>query len=149
MDWNLKEFSELDALALYKILRLRVDVFVVEQNCPYPEIDGKDLDCWHLYREAKGEIAAYARLLSPGISYSEASIGRVIVNDSFRGQKLGEQLIKEAIAQSQKLWPGQKIKIGAQAHLQDFYGRNGFKPVSEIYLEDGIPHIDMLREPSN
>ena len=144
MDWILKPYAELTTDELYQILKLRVDVFVVEQTCPYPEIDGKDPACWHLFKRIDGQIAAYARLLPPGLSYPEASIGRVIVHEDFRGQGLGEQLMGLAIEHSGNLWPGHFIQIGAQAHLQPFYGLNGFEPVSEIYLEDDIPHVDML-----
>lgn len=143
MSWHLFPFNELSTPKLYAILKLRVDIFVVEQNCPYPEIDGKDSLCYHLYKEIDGEIAAYARLLPPGLSYEEASIGRVIVNPKYRGQKLGESLLKEAIRHTQNLW-NSSIQIGAQAHLQKFYSAQGFVPNSEIYLEDDIPHLDML-----
>ncbi|MCL1949152.1 MAG: GNAT family N-acetyltransferase [Turicibacter sp.] len=144
MEWVLAHFDELGGALLYEILKLRVDVFVVEQNCPYPEVDGKDPHCWHLYQKIDGEIAAYARLLPPGISYKEASIGRVIVNEKFRGMRLGDSLIETAIQEAKKLFPGENIKIGAQARLHGFYSRAGFKSVSVPYDEDGILHIDML-----
>jgi len=149
MSWTLKPFNELSITELYEILKLRVNIFVVEQNCPYPELDGKDPKCWHLYKEIDGEIAAYARLLPPGLSYDEPSIGRVIVHSKFRGQKLGDELLTEAIKQAAKLFPNTDIQIGAQAHLQNFYAKQSFLPNSEIYLEDDIPHLDMLRKTSS
>ena len=144
MTWQLKAFDELTTAQLHDIYRLRVDVFVVEQHCPYPEIDGADPACLHLFKEEGNQIAAYARLLPPGTTYPSASIGRIIVAPEFRKQSLGFQLLDQAIAAAQKHWPG-PLEIGAQAHLKDFYASRGFNQVGEIYLEDGIPHMDMKR----
>jgi len=144
MNWELKKFDELTNNELYDVLRLRVDIFVVEQTCPYPEIDGKDEESLHLMYKENGEIVAYARILPPGLSYDEASIGRVIVAESHRGTGLGHELIDQAVKESLAEY-NQPIKIGAQAYLEDYYSAAGFETVSDVYLEDDIPHIDMLR----
>jgi ElaA protein len=143
MSWELKRFDHLTNKELHDILRLRVDIFVVEQNCPYPEIDGKDPKSLHLMYKEKDEIVAYARLLPPGISFDEASIGRVVTKESHRGNGLGHALMKQAVNHSITEY-NQPIKIGAQAHLEKYYNATGFVKVSDVYLEDDIPHIDML-----
>ena len=144
MEFQLKTFEELTNIELYKILQARTDIFVVEQNCPYPEVDGKDLLSYHLFKEENGEIVAYLRILPPGVSYEQASIGRVIVKKEYRGQKLAQQMIAQAIAFIVEEIKETKIKIQAQEYLTKFYGTFGFQPMSESYLEDGIPHVDML-----
>jgi len=144
MSWEVKKFNDLTVLELHDIFRLRVDIFVVEQNCPYPEIDGKDPKSLHLIYKENNIIVAYARLLPPGVSYDEASIGRVIVAESHRGTGLGYELMNQAVKASLVEY-NQPIKIGAQAHLEKYYGATGFVKVSDVYLEDDIPHIDMLR----
>ncbi len=143
MEWTIKSFDELTALELYRILQLRVNVFMLEQNCLYPECDNKDIYAKHLYAMHKDKLIAYARLLPPGISYAETSIGRVIVHQDYRNQRLGITLMAKAIAKLQKDYPNQTIRISAQAHLETFYNRLGFKVESDIYLEDDIPHIEM------
>ena len=145
MSWELKKFDDLANKELHDIFRLRVDIFVVEQNCPYPEIDGKDPKSLHLMYKENDEIMAYARLLPPGTSYDEASIGRIIVAESHRGTGLGYELLDQAVKASLAEY-NQPIKIGAQAHLEKYYGSAGFVKASDVYLEDDIPHIDMLRE---
>jgi len=144
MSWIVKAFNELTNEEIHEIFRLRVDVFVIEQECIYPEIDGKDPECLHLFRRINGQIIAYARIVPPGLSYEEPSIGRVIVRKEFRGKHLGEKLVAIAIEEIQKQWPEKGIKIGAQSYLEKFYASHGFNSVSKVYLEDGIPHIDML-----
>ncbi|WOT05490.1 GNAT family N-acetyltransferase [Shewanella youngdeokensis] len=147
MLWKSLAFSELTLDELYDILKLRVDVFVVEQNCPYPELDNKDRQSQtqHLLGiDEQGTIQAYARVLAPGVSYPEVSIGRVIVAEASRGQGVAHTLMQKAISIAVRKWPEQNIQLGGQAHLTDFYQQLGFKPVSDIYLEDGIPHLDML-----
>jgi ElaA protein len=131
--------------ALYDVLKLRVDVFVVEQNCPYPELDGKDLDAMHLRALDGDALAAYLRVLSP-VDDGPARIGRVIVAPSHRGMKLGDKIMREAIAYCRERFPARDIDLSAQSHLKAFYGSFGFKPVSDEYSEDGIPHIDMRLE---
>jgi len=144
MSWELKKFDALTNGELYDVLRLRVDIFVVEQTCPYPEIDGKDPKSLHLMYKENGSIVAYARILPPGLSFDEASIGRIIVAKSHRGTGLGHELLDQAIKASLAEY-NQPIKIGAQAYLEKYYEAAGFVTVSDVYLEDDIPHIDMLR----
>lgn len=148
MDWQLRTFEALSNHELYQLLKLRVDVFVVEQTCPYPELDDKDLitGVYHLLGYEQDQLVACARLLPAGISYPSVSIGRVATHEKARGNGLGHQLLEQAIHQCQRLWPNSAIEIGAQEHLSAFYGRYGFVATSEMYLEDGIPHIDMKRE---
>lgn len=143
MSWELKKFDDLANEELHDIFRLRVDIFIVEQNCPYPEVDGKDPKSLHLMYKENGEIVAYARILPPGVSYDEASIGRVVVAESHRGSGLGYVLLEQAVKATLAEY-NQPVKIGAQAHLEKYYGFAGFVKASDVYLEDDIPHIDML-----
>ncbi|HEL2110753.1 TPA: GNAT family N-acetyltransferase [Streptococcus suis] len=144
MKWEIKAFDQLSLQELYTILTLRTDVFVVEQACPYPEIDGKDPSCLHLLGTDNGELVAYLRILPGGLSYDEVSIGRVVIKPSHRGKGLGRPMMEQAIHYITTEWKESQIKIGAQAHLAKFYGSLGFEAVSEVYLEDDIPHLDML-----
>ena len=146
MKWYIKRFNELTLEELYEIIKLRVNVFVVEQDCPYPECDDKDYNSTHIFAKDENSIAAYARALPPGISYDEASIGRVIVHNDYRGQKLGVDLMKRSIEYIELELKESSIRISAQEHLTNFYSSVGFRTVSETYLEDGIPHVEMLRE---
>ncbi|RTZ14770.1 GNAT family N-acetyltransferase [Vibrio aquaticus] len=143
--WQLIPFSELNTQQLYQLLKLRVDVFVVEQTCPYPELDGKDhqTGVHHLLGYQDNELVACARLLPQGLSYPCVSIGRVATLKSKRGGGLGHQLLEQALKSCESLWPRESIEIGAQEHLADFYSRHGFVQTSKMYLEDDIPHIDM------
>lgn len=142
--WEIKGFDELTSRELYKILQLRINVFMLEQNCLYPECDDKDIAAHHLFAMLDSEIIAYCRLLAPGISYEDASIGRVIVVNSHRGKDLGNQLMQKAVDKLYIDYPNFDIRISAQAHLQRFYENLGFAKISEVYLEDDIPHIAML-----
>ncbi|WP_017814979.1 GNAT family N-acetyltransferase [Paenibacillus shenyangensis] len=144
MTWHIKHFNELNTKELYQILKERTDIFVVEQNCPYPEVDGRDVDCYHLFKLENEQIAAYARLLPPGIAYAQASIGRVIVPSIHRGKGYAGELFTRAVDFIQQELHEMEIKIQAQEYLCRFYGAYGFKPISDSYLEDGIPHVDML-----
>ncbi|MGQ7470973.1 GNAT family N-acetyltransferase [Streptococcus suis] len=144
MKWEIKAFDQLSLQELYTILTLRTDVFVVEQACPYPEIDRKDPSCLHLLGTDNGELVAYLRILPGGLSYDEVSIGRVVIKPSHRGKGLGRPMMEQAIHYITTEWKESQIKIGAQAHLAKFYGSLGFEAVSEVYLEDDIPHLDML-----
>lgn len=144
MMWYLKAFDELSTKELYAILKERTNVFVVEQNCPYLEVDGKDEASYHLFKETNGDIAAYLRILPPGVSYPQSSIGRVLVKKEYRGQGLAYELMQKGIDFIHTELQQQDIKIQAQHYLHKFYGSFGFKAVSEVYLEDDIPHIDML-----
>lgn len=144
MSWNLKKFDELTNSELYNLLKERTLVFVVEQNCPYLEVDGKDPFSYHLFKEENGDIIAYLRVLPAGVSYQEVSIGRVFVKKEFRGQGLAEELIKKGLEFIQKELNETTVKIQAQDYLRKFYGSFGFQAISETYLEDNIPHVDML-----
>ena len=146
MQWLCLKFSELSPLQLYQLLQLRVNVFIVEQNCPYPELDDKDHhpETYHLFAYQDEKVVACARLLSPGISYPQASIGRIATATKNRQAGLGKQLLNNALQQCQLHWPQEDIQIGAQAYLINFYQSFGFKRHSPDYLEDGIPHLDML-----
>lgn len=144
-------FHELSLSELYAIMLLRQAVFVVEQNCPYLDADGKDAQALHLgvYNE-EGELLAYARIFDRGIAYADyASIGRVIVAQKARGTGLGYQLMEEAAKQLYQHYGQQPIKISAQAHLQTFYGRLGYQGIGEGYLEDDIPHRAMIKAAAN
>ncbi|MBU2977561.1 GNAT family N-acetyltransferase [Alteromonas sp. C1M14] len=145
INWQCLDFTQLTPTQLYAIIQARINVFVVEQTCPYPELDGKDtlIGVKHLLGTHDNKIVAYARLLPPGVSYPSVSIGRVLTDATCRGQRLGYQLMEQALHQCENSWPGHNIEIGAQAHLTHFYGKFGFTPSSAPYLEDDIPHIDM------
>lgn len=148
MSWNLKRFDELTNMELYNILKERTSVFVVEQNCPYPEVDGKDPQSYHLFKEEYGEIIAYLRVLPAGVSYQEASIGRVFVKKEYRGQGLAEELLRRGLEYINHELRELTVKIQAQEYLRKFYGSFGFQAITETYLEDNIPHIDMLLQTS-
>ena len=144
MQWEIKAFDQLSLQELYTILTLRTNVFVVEQACPYPEVDGKDPNCLHLLGTINGELVAYLRILPAGLRYDEVSIGRVVVKPSHRGKGLGRLMMEQAIHCITNEWKESQIIIGAQAYLEKFYQSLGFEPVSEVYLEDDIQHLDML-----
>ena len=147
LHWTNSLMGEMSAPDLFKILKLRSEVFVVEQNCVYLDLDDKDEQCIHLAGWVNGEVAVYARVIAPNISYPHAaSIGRVCNAMPYRRRGLGKLLMQKAIELCKKSFGEDcAIKIGAQYYLLDFYQKLGFKQVSEIYLEDGIEHISMLR----
>lgn len=148
LTWQCLAFEQLSVAQLYALLQLRSAVFVVEQTCVFQDMDGADTACHHLLAwGAEGQLWATARLVPAGLKYPEASIGRVATAPAARGLKLGHPLMARACAELTGLWGPQPIRIGAQAHLQHFYGRHGFNTASEPYLEDGIAHIEMLRPP--
>lgn len=147
LQWNLKKFDELSNKELYRILKLRMEVFVLEQECLYPELDDKDFACLHLWAEQEGSILAYTRLVPPGLSYPQASIGRVIVAEQARGTGLSQQLMISSIESVAKEFGVNDIQIGAQFHLKSFYEKLGFRQVSEPYPDYGILHIDMIKSP--
>lgn len=140
-------FSDLTCSQLYQFLKLRTDVFVVEQQCAYPELDGKDtlIDTRHLImvEEEKGNIVAYSRCLAPSVSYSGSSIGRVVIDPNHRSKGLAKNLVRKAIDVCKTTWPESAIEIGAQYYLIAFYESFGFQAIGEPYDEDGISHIDM------
>lgn len=144
MQWELKTFAELSNLELYEILRARAEVFVVEQNCVYQDCDGHDLHSRHLLGRVNGELAAYLRVVPPGRKYPEASFGRVITVPAFRGKSLGKALIAEALRRLDAEGAG-SLRISAQAYLERFYEGFGFARTGSEYLEDNIPHVEMVR----
>jgi len=144
--WLYKSFDELTTRELYAILHLRSEVFVVEQNCAYQDVDHKDLKSFHLMAFDGDILAAYSRILPPGVSFEEASIGRVITASSYRGKGIGVVLIEKSIVAAKTSFNAKQIKIGAQLYLKKFYENVGFAQTSDVYLEDGIEHIDMLRQ---
>lgn len=145
--WRCCRFDELGVRELQHIYMARQQVFVVEQACAYLDADGVDERSWHLaaWSPAQREPLAYARIVAPGVNYAEASIGRVITTAAARGTGLGRELVGRAVAQAEAIFPGHGIRISAQAHLARFYAAFGFETVGPEYLEDGIPHIEMLR----
>lgn len=140
------KFNQLTPAILYDILALRQDVFIVEQNCPYRDLDGLDPHAWHLTaRSESGELLACLRLIEPGHKYSEPSLGRVVTSLEVRRTGFGRQIMEEGIRKASELYPGAPIRICAQVQAGGFYRRLGFRPVSDIFDEDGIPHVEMVR----
>lgn len=149
IEWQWRCFAQLSGAELYQVLARRQDVFVLEQQCLYQDIDGLDLDAHHLlgWRTIDGErqLAAYLRCLAPGVKYAEMSLGRVLTSRQARGCGIGRALLAQGIARAQQQYPGQRIRIGAQQYLERFYAGFGFKTSSQPYDEDGIMHVEMLR----
>jgi ElaA protein len=145
INWTCKTFNDLTPLELYKIIQLRNEVFVVEQNCVFQDADGMDLKSMHFMAWSGEDLAAYTRLFNNGITYQQASIGRVITSPRFRGTGLGKQLMANSIQQLFQLYGTQPIQIGAQLYLKKFYESFGFQAIGAIYDEDGIDHIHMIR----
>ncbi len=145
LNWQCCSYNELNNMQLHAIFQARSTVFVLEQNCPYLDIDGKDPISHHLIAwTPEGDVAAYLRIVPAGVSYVEASLGRVISTRDWRGTGVGKALIANGITALQKIYPGAPIRIGAQAYLEKFYGGFGFQTVSGLYMEDDIPHVEML-----
>jgi ElaA protein len=145
INWMLKNFDDLTVNELYGILRLRSEVFVVEQNCVFQDMDNKDQQSYHLMGWNNEELIAYTRLIPPGVSYELCSIGRVLTSTRGRGTGVGRLLMNESIEQITKLYGPAPIRIGAQIYLKKFYESFGFQQTSDIYDEDGIDHIEMTR----
>ncbi|MFK7863578.1 MAG: GNAT family N-acetyltransferase [Pseudohongiellaceae bacterium] len=141
-----KPFGELTTHELYALLRLRSEIFVVEQHCVYQDVDGYDQQAMHLLMNISGELKAYSRLIPPGLKYESASLGRVVTSKTVRGGGYGKALMIESIKQCKAHWPDAAVTISAQAYLEKFYRELGFKSESEPYLEDDIPHIQMRLE---
>lgn len=151
MNWTWSRFAALGVDNLYDALALRCRVFILEQG-PYLDPDGVDRDSWHLLGrdgtdDGAGTLQAYLRVVDPGVKYAEPSLGRVITAPEARGSGLGRVLVGEGVRRCLQAWPGQGIRISAQAHLARFYGDFGFVGVGEPYLEDNIPHLEMLKAP--
>lgn len=141
MELVIKHFSELTNDELYEILRARVDVFVVEQNCPYPEIDGKDLDAYHIFLRDEKNIAAYLRVLKSGVSFDVPALGRILTTR--RGEGLGAEIVRLGIKFAREKLNACEIKIEAQTYARGFYEKLGFRQCSEAFMDDGIEHIVM------
>lgn len=144
--WKIKTFEEFTVPELYAVIKARVDVFVVEQDCPYPDLDGYDQKAIHLWAEEDGDVLAYCRIFDKGIKYNEASIGRVLTTEKARGKSLGKQLIAYAVQAIENRFRTSEIRISAQDYLLRFYGGFGFEDTGKKYLEDNIPHTEMLRK---
>lgn len=149
MKWYIKKFNELSIEELYEILRIRNEVFILEQECPYQDCDYKDTNAYHLFSMEEGKIVSYLRILEKGISYNEISIGRVLVNKNYRGKTFAKEGMLKAINFIENALKENSIRISAQKYLMNFYKTFGFVEVSETYLEDNIPHIEMLYTNSN
>jgi len=147
LSWRCSRLAELGAVELARIYRARQEVFSIEQNCVYLDADEADEHSYHVAAWSPGQALplAYARLVDPGIKYAEPSMGRVITTAAARGTGLGRELVHRVLAASDELHPGRGVRISAQSRLRRFYSEFGFVAVGEDYMEDGIPHIEMLR----
>jgi ElaA protein len=145
LTWRFAPFDKLTPREVHDLFQARVGVFVLEQKCAFQDVDGVDPQCWHLVGRGDGPLIAYCRIVPPGIKYPEPSIGRVLTTGAGRSTGAGRELMREAVARTNALWPGQAIRIGAQRYLERFYGDFGFVKASEPYDEDGIVHIEMVR----
>ncbi|TNE70267.1 GNAT family N-acetyltransferase [bacterium] len=144
MNFVVKKFDELSSAELYDILKLRQDVFIIEQQSIFEDLDRKDQACYHVLGKLENEIVAYARILRPGLSYDEASVGRIITSASIRGTNKGRELVRFSVDYCRFLYPGEPIRISAQQHLQSFYGEFGFTTDSSPYDDGGILHVEMI-----
>lgn len=144
LTWVSKDFNSLSTIELYKILQLRSEVFVVEQNCPYQDLDNKDLMSHHFCGWKRDSLVAYTRLLPPGLSFKEISIGRVVTSPAHRKGGWGKVLMQKSIEKCYEVFGKKDIRIGAQLYLKKFYEGLGFVQISDIYMEDGIEHIEMI-----
>ncbi len=143
MNFVLKEFKQLSTIELFQIYQLRNEVFIVEQNCAYQDIDDKDIKSFHLLCYTNENLCAYCRILPPGVSYRTVAIGRVVVNSTFRNKGYGKLIMKKAIKKSLQLFSSEIITLSAQLYLKKFYEELGFSAIGNDYLEDDIPHIRM------
>ena len=142
---QVKSFQELSLEEFHDIIALRIQIFIIEQNCPYQEVDGKDKLAHHLFfKNEKDEIIAVTRILPQGISYPEVAIGRVVVHEAYRGTGLGNQLMADSMNFVRDKYGEVPVRLSAQKHLENYYGNHGFKSTGKEYLEDGIPHVEML-----
>ncbi len=148
ISWTIKTFPELIIDELYDLLWLRNEVFIVEQNCPFPDLDGKDRKCHHVLGRIAGtnDLVAYARLMPPGLAYENASVGRVVTAATVRRLRQGRALMQRSIEEIEQLYGPVPIEIGAQLYLEKFYQSFGFRQIGAGYLEDGIEHIHMMRD---
>ncbi|SDL52533.1 GNAT family N-acetyltransferase [Chryseobacterium taihuense] len=144
--WKVKSFEEMTTSELYEVIKARVDVFVVEQNCPYPDLDNYDRKALHLWAEKDHAVLAYCRIFDKEIKYAECSIGRVLTSEKGRGKNLGKQLIQYAVEIIENRFRTSEIRISAQDYLLRFYSYFGFEDTGKKYLEDNIPHSEMFRK---
>ncbi|MGB5238460.1 MAG: GNAT family N-acetyltransferase [Flavobacteriaceae bacterium] len=143
---DIRNFDELSKLELYELLRLRAEVFVVEQQCAYQDLDGKDVKALHILGKKKGEeLVAYARVFEPGFYFEQASIGRIVVAPGHRAERLGKKIVLAAEKAIIQFYDGETVKLSAQSYLKRFYNELGYRSIGEEYLEDGIPHIAMVK----
>lgn len=150
LDWQVKHYPVLTTNEFHDIIALRLKAFVVEQNCSYLDLDGKDKKCYHLIcRDGYGKVIATARILPPGLAYPEVSIGRVVIDESSRGQGIGHELMTQSMTFVKDEFGDVPIRISAQKHLENYYGKHGFVSTGKEYLEDDIPHVEMLHSPKN
>lgn len=148
LNWKFKHYKNLSLDELYDIIALRISIFVVEQDCPYQELDGKDKDAYHLiFKKDNEKIMGTLRVLSPGVSYDEVSLGRIVLHPDVRGKQFGHQMMHEAMGFVKSKFGDVSIKLSGQKHLEKFYNSHNFKSISKEYLEDGIPHILMEYKP--
>lgn len=149
LDWQVKHYPELTTNEFHDIIALRLKAFVVEQNCSYLDLDGKDKKCYHLIcRDGFGKVVATARILPPGISYSEVSIGRVVLDQEIRGKGIGHQLMEQSMKFINDEFGAVPVRISAQKHLENYYNSHNFFSTGKEYLEDDIPHVEMLNNPN-
>jgi len=145
LEWQIKHFSELTTSEFHDLIALRLKAFVVEQNCSYLDLDGKDKRSYHLIcRDGLGNVVATARMLPPGVSYKEVSIGRVVLDEKVRGMGKGHELMEKCMVFSKEEFGNVPVRISAQKHLESYYEKHGFKSTGKDYLEDDIPHVEML-----
>lgn len=149
LDWQVKHYPDLTTNEFHDIIALRLKAFVVEQNCSYLDLDGKDKKCYHLIcRDGFGKVIATARILPPGIAYSEVSIGRVVLDQEMRGKGIGHQLMEQAMKFINEEFGVVPVRISAQKHLENYYKTHNFISTGKEYLEDEIPHVEMLNSPN-
>jgi ElaA protein len=149
LDWQVKYYPELTTNEFHDIIALRLKAFVVEQNCSYLDLDGKDKKCYHLIcRDGFGKVVATARILPPGISYTEVSIGRVVLDQEIRGKGIGHQLMEQSMKFINEEFGAVPVRISAQKHLENYYNTHNFISTGKEYLEDDIPHVEMLNTPN-
>ena len=146
MEIIVKTFEELSTHELYDILQLRSEVFVVEQDCVYQDLDGKDTKALHIIGKKEGKTVAYTRCFRPGVYFDEASIGRVVVDFEERKYRYGSDVMKASVKAIKNHYDTKTIKLSAQTYLKKFYNSHGFIEIGKEYLEDGIPHIAMIKE---
>lgn len=148
LEWQIKPYADLSTNEFHDIIALRMKAFVVEQNCAYLDLDGKDKKCYHLIcRDGLGEVVATARILPQGLSYDEVAIGRVVIDDTIRGKGVGHELMERCMKYAEAEFGKVPIRISAQKHLEDYYGKHKFVSTGKEYLEDDIPHVEMLYTP--